>query len=123
MSVTVQQLNKVYEKQFAVNNLSFTANKGEITGFLGPNGAGKSTTMKIITCYTPPTSGQVHVCGLDVETQSFEIRKKIGYLPEHNPLYLDMYVHEYLELVASLHQLKGKKSIERRKEVIALCGL
>ena len=123
MSVTVQQLNKVYEKQFAVNDLSFTANKGEITGFLGPNGAGKSTTMKIITCYTPPTSGQVQVCGLNVESQSFEIRKKIGYLPEHNPLYLDMYVHEYLELVASLHQLKSKRSTERRKEVISLCGL
>ena len=71
----------------------------------------------------PPTSGQVQVCGLNVESQSFEIRKKIGYLPEHNPLYLDMYVHEYLELVASLHQLKSKRSTERRKEVISLCGL
>jgi ABC-2 type transport system ATP-binding protein len=123
MSVEVKNLTKVYDKQNAVNNISFTAEKGHITGFLGPNGAGKSTTMKIITCYTPPTQGSVHVCSLDVETDPLEIRKKIGYLPEHNPLYLDMYVHEYLGVVAGLHGLKGKKAKERIQEMMLLCGL
>ena len=123
MSVVVKDLVKVYDDQYAVKNISFTAQKGQITGFLGPNGAGKSTTMKIITCYNPPSSGSVEVCGLDVETNPLEVRKKIGYLPEHNPLYHDMYVHEYLEVVAGLHGLKGAKAKSRVKEMITLCGL
>ena len=123
MSVIVEGLVKKYGSQKAVNDISFTAKKGEITGFLGPNGAGKSTTMKIITCYNPPSSGRVEVCGLDVETDSMEIRKKIGYLPEHNPLYLEMYVREYLILVANLHGLSKKETKKRLEEMIVLCGL
>lgn len=123
MSVIVSDLVKTYGSQNAVNNISFTAKKGEITGFLGPNGAGKSTTMKIITCFNTPTSGKVTVCGQDVEENSLDIRKKIGYLPEHNPLYLEMYVHEYLSLVARLHGLTKKDIPERVSEMISLCGL
>ena len=122
MSVIVENLIKTYGNQNAVNKISFKAEKGKITGFLGPNGAGKSTTMKIITCYNPPTSGKVTVCGLDISQDStIEIRKKIGYLPEHNPLYLDMYVHEYLNMVARLHNITNIK--ERTAEMITLCGL
>lgn len=122
MSVIVENLIKTFGSQNAVDNISFTAEKGKITGFLGPNGAGKSTTMKIITCYNPPSSGKVVVCGLDISKDStIEIRKKIGYLPEHNPLYLDMYVHEYLNMVARLHNLSNVK--ERIVEMVALCGL
>lgn len=122
MSVVVNNLVKTYGKQNAVNNISFVAKKGEITGFLGPNGAGKSTTMKIITCYTPATSGEVLIAGQKIsDDTSLEIRKKIGYLPEHNPLYLEMYVHEYLHLVARLHQIKDIKN--RTNEMIMLCGL
>lgn len=109
MSVVVEGLIKTYGQQNAVNNISFEAHKGEILGFLGPNGAGKTTTMKIITCFVPKTAGSVQVCGFDVETQPMEVRKRIGYLPEHNPLYLDMYVKEYLLFVAGLHKVKNKK--------------
>jgi len=123
MSVEVRNLIKSYGSQKAVNDISFEAKKGEIIGFLGPNGAGKSTTMKVITCYNPPTSGQVLVCGLDVEENSLAVREKIGYLPEHNPLYLEMYVREYLHLVASLHGIASKKRAERVNEMITLCGL
>lgn len=109
MSVVVEGLIKTYGQQNAVNNISFEAHKGEILGFLGPNGAGKTTTMKIITCFVPKTAGSVQVCGFDVESQPMEVRKRIGYLPEHNPLYLDMYVKEYLLFVAGLHKVKNKK--------------
>ena len=101
MSIEVRGLTKVFGEQVALNNLSFTAKKGEIVGFLGPNGAGKSTTMKIITGYIPPSQGSVTVCGFDVVSQAIQSRRNIGYLPEHNPLYLDMYVHEYLHFVGS----------------------
>ncbi|HXA02674.1 MAG TPA: gliding motility-associated ABC transporter ATP-binding subunit GldA [Cytophagaceae bacterium] len=121
MSVTVTNLIKTYGTQNAVDDISFEAGKGQIVGFLGPNGAGKSTTMKISTCYIPPTSGTVRVCGYDVVESPIEVRKNIGYLPEHNPLYLDMYVHEYLLFIASLHQLKNKSS--RVKEMVNMCGL
>ncbi len=123
MSVVVADLVKTYKTQNAVNHISFSAGKGEILGFLGPNGAGKSTTMKIATCYIPPTSGTVKVCGFDVTESPLEVRKHIGYLPEHNPLYLDMYVHEYLEFIGSLHQLKGSLLKTRIKEMVELCGL
>lgn len=122
MSIKVHGLTKVFDTQKAVDNISFSASKGEIVGFLGPNGAGKSTTMKIITGYIPPTQGQVQICGYDVEHQGIQSRKKIGYLPEHNPLYLDMYVHEYLHFVGSLH-LSGKRLKERVPHMISLCGL
>lgn len=123
MSVIVNGLVKTYGSQNAVNNISFTAKKGEITGFLGPNGAGKSTTMKIITCFNSPTQGSVTVCGQDVVEHSLEIRKKIGYLPEHNPLYLDLYIHEYLRLVARLQGISKNLIVSRVAEMIELCGL
>ena len=109
MSVKVESLTKIYGEQRAVNDISFELKKGEIVGFLGPNGAGKSTTMKIITTYLPPTSGRVTVCGFDVLEQAMEVRKRIGYLPESNPLYYEMYVREYLEFTAGIHGLTGNR--------------
>ena len=106
MAIAVRNLTKYYDTEKAVNDISFDVKTGEILGFLGPNGAGKTTTMKIITCYMPPTSGSVEVEGFDIAEHSFEVRKKIGYLPEMNPLYLDMNVLEYLEYSARLHGLK-----------------
>ena len=121
MSIEVKNTFKYYGEQAALNNVSFKINSGEIVGFLGPNGAGKSTMMKIITCFIPKSSGEVKVCGLDVEEASIEVRKKVGYLPEHNPLYLDMYVKEYLEFVGGIYKIKNKK--ERVREMIELVGL
>ena len=121
MSIEIKNVTKEYGLQKALNDISFTVNKGEILGFLGPNGAGKSTLMKIITCYIPPTSGTVIVDGYDVLEDSLEIRKKVGYLPEHNPLYLDMYVKEYLNFIAGLHKLSKKK--EKVANVVDLVGL
>lgn len=124
MSIEVKNLTKIFDTQTAVNDISFTAQKGEIVGFLGPNGAGKSTTMKILTGYIPPTEGLVSVCGFDVVQQSIQSRQHIGYLPEHNPLYLDMYVHEYLHFVGSLHTHTSRRFLrERVPEMISLCGL
>ncbi|MBO6494828.1 MAG: gliding motility-associated ABC transporter ATP-binding subunit GldA [Roseivirga sp.] len=123
MSVKVAGLIKIYGQQHAVDGISFTAQPGEILGFLGPNGAGKSTTMKVATGFIPPSEGSVEVCGIDVMSQPVEARRKIGYLPENNPLYLDMYVHEYLLFMASAHGLKGAKAKTRVKEMVALCGL
>jgi ABC-2 type transport system ATP-binding protein len=123
MSVHIKGLTKIYGTQKAVNNLSFNANKGEILGFLGPNGAGKSTTMKIITCFTPPTFGEVKVCNYDVNLNPLKIKSLIGYLPEHNPLYLDMYVHEYLQFVGHLHGMTSKNVRLQSKKMIDLVGL
>lgn len=123
MSVTITNLTKVFGEQHAVDNISFEARPGIITGFLGPNGAGKSTTMKIATTYLPPTTGQVLVCDLDVVQQPAEVRKIIGYLPEHNPLYLEMYVREYLAFIGKVHGLSGKQFKARVDEIITLCGL
>ena len=123
MAVEVKNLTKIYGTQPAVDDISFSVASGEIVGFLGPNGAGKSTTMKIATCYLPPTSGSVTVVGYDVVKNPIEVRKNVGYLPEHNPLYLDMSVHEYLEFIGSLHGLGGKLQRQRVKEMVALCGL
>lgn len=122
MSVKVSQLVKEYGPQKAVNDISFEAHKGEVLGFLGPNGAGKSTTMKILTCFLPQTSGSAVVCGHDTSTNPIEVTKKIGYLPENNPLYLDMYVREYLEFVAQLHKL-GNITQQRIDEMIETTGL
>ncbi|CAL2088838.1 gliding motility-associated ABC transporter ATP-binding subunit GldA [Tenacibaculum sp. 190524A05c] len=107
MSIQLTSVTKTYGKQKAVNDISFSAEKGEIVGFLGPNGAGKSTTMKILTGYIQPTEGSVTVNDIDVISNSLETRKSIGYLPEHNPLYLDMYVKEYLLFHADVHQIKN----------------
>jgi len=123
MSLVIKDLTKKYAQQLAVNHISFTAKKGEILGFLGPNGAGKSTTMKIATCYLPSTAGTVTVCGYDVQTHPLEVRQKIGYLPEHNPLYLDMYVREYLQFMGKLYGLTGQHLQQRTKDMIDLCGL
>lgn len=123
MSLQVSNLTKIYGQQKAVNNISFEVLPGEIVGFLGPNGAGKSTTMKISTGYMPPTAGQVLVKGMDVTTQSLQVRKVMGYLPEHNPLYLDMYVHEYLHFVGKVFELPTRELKNRVGEIIALCGL
>lgn len=122
MSIEVKNLLKQYGEQKAVKDISFQAGKGEIVGFLGPNGAGKSTTMKIITGYLQPTAGNALVCGLDVKEHPLETKKKIGYLPEANALYYDMYVREYLGFIAEVHQLKGKTK-PRIEEVIQLTGL
>lgn len=110
MSIIVKEVSKIYGKQKALNNVSFEVGKGEVVGFLGPNGAGKSTMMKIITCYIPPTNGDVSVCGLDIWNDSLELRKKIGYLSEANPLYYEMYVKEFLNFIAGIHHIKDKKS-------------
>jgi len=121
MSIEVKNLLKVYGEQKAVNDISFKVGKGEIVGFLGPNGAGKSTTMKIITGYLEKTSGEAYVCGMNVADQPLETKKKIGYLPELNALYYDMYVREYLAFVAELHKIKDQKS--KIESVIELTGL
>jgi ABC-2 type transport system ATP-binding protein len=110
VSIVVEHLNKIFGKQKAVNDVSFSIASGEIVGFLGPNGAGKSTTMKMICGYIPPTSGGGTVCGIDFVEESLEVRKIIGYLPEHNPLYLDMFVKEYLQFMAGLSGVKNQKS-------------
>jgi ABC-2 type transport system ATP-binding protein len=121
MSIKVDQILKVYGTQKAVDTISFEVKQGEIVGFLGPNGAGKSTTMKMITGYLLPDGGKIEVCGLPVEGEALATKKKIGYLPELNPLYQDMYVREYLDFVAGLHQITASK--KRVEEVIALTGL
>jgi ABC-2 type transport system ATP-binding protein len=123
MSIKVSNLTKYYGNYLAVDDISFEAKKGEILGFLGPNGAGKSTTMKIITTYLPPTSGTVEVHGLDVEDKSLEVRKKLGYLPELNPLYYDMTAVGYLDYIAALDGVPKVDIRKRREEMIKVCGL
>lgn len=123
MSLEVQQLTKIYGSQRAVNNISFSVSEGEIVGFLGPNGAGKSTTMKIATCYIPPSSGTVRVGGFDVVDNPMQVKQMTGYLPEHNPLYLDLYVHEYLHFIGNVYGLRGAALKSRVGEMIELCGL
>ncbi len=121
MSIFVSALTKVYGIQRAVDNISFELRKGEIVGFLGPNGAGKSTTMKMITGYLPSTSGTAIVCGFDVQQDPMEVRKRVGYLPEANPLYYDMYVREYLGFNAGIHKLQHASA--RIEDIISLTGL
>ena len=121
MSIKVSNLLKQYGDQKAVDNISFTINKGEIVGFLGPNGAGKSTTMKMITGYLEPDQGDIEVTGIRVNDHPLEVKKKIGYLPEANPLYYEMYIREYLDFIAGIHQVKDPSSAIDR--VILLTGL
>jgi ABC-2 type transport system ATP-binding protein len=121
LSISVKALSKTYGTQKAVDEISFEAKPGKILGFLGPNGAGKSTTMKILTCYLPQTSGEASICGFDISNQSLEVRKLIGYLPESNPLYLDMYVKEFLYFVGNIYHLRNLKT--RVEEVILATGL
>ena len=121
MSLSLKNITKQYKKQKALDDISFDLKSGEIVGFLGPNGAGKTTTMKIITCFLPPTNGEVFVCGINVAKDPLKVKRKVGYLPENNPLYYDMYIKEFLYFIASLHKLKNKK--ERINEMIDLVGL
>src|SRR5215204_1015228 len=121
MSITVKNLTKIYGEQKAVDNISFRVAKGEIVGFLGPNGAGKSTTMKIVTGYLQADAGDATVCGIDVRKSPLDSKKKIGYLPESNPLYYAMYVREYLDFIADIHHVSGKK--KKIEEVIQTEGL
>lgn len=119
--IEIKDISKSYGEQFALNHVSFSVKPGEIVGLLGPNGAGKSTLMKIITCFIPPTDGDVVVCGNSIYENPVEVRRLIGYLPEHNPLYADMYVRESLRFVAGLYGLR--KPNERVEEMIQLTGL
>jgi ABC-2 type transport system ATP-binding protein len=121
VSIIVKNISKVYGEQYALSDVSFEVKSGEIVGFLGPNGAGKSTMMKILTCFIPQTSGNANVCGFDVNEHSIEVRKRVGYLPEHNPLYLEMYVKEYLAFIANLHGTKNV--VNRVNEMIEITGL
>lgn len=121
MSISVQNISKRYGEQRALNGVSFDISSSEVVGFLGPNGAGKSTMMKILTGFIPPTSGHATVCEMDVTDASVAVRKKVGYLPENNPLYLDMYVKEYLHFVAGIYHLSNKKA--RVREMIDMVGL
>jgi ABC-2 type transport system ATP-binding protein len=121
MSIKVKHITKKYGEQKALDNVSLEIKTGEIVGLLGPNGAGKTTMMKIISCYLPPNIGTAEVCGMDVQKDSIKVRRKIGYLPETNPLYYDMYIKEYLNFVCGIFKIKKKK--DRIKEIIELTGL
>ena len=122
MSIKVEGVTKVYGSQKALDNVSFEVKKGEVVGFLGPNGAGKSTMMKIVSCFIPPTSGKVTVGGFDILEESMKVREMVGYLPESNPLYYDMYVKEYLDFVCGLYGIKSDRSA-RIDEMIQVTGL
>lgn len=122
MSITVEHVTKLYGEQRALDDVSFSVEPGEIVGLLGPNGAGKSTMMKILTCFIPQNEGAASVCGFDVQENDLEVKKHIGYLPEHNPLYPDMYVREYLEFIAKIHKIKTNVG-KRVDEMIHLTGL
>lgn len=120
MSISVESLTKIYGQQKAVDGISFSASPG-VLGFLGPNGAGKSTTMKILTGFIPQTSGKASICGFDVETQALDVKRNIGYLPESNPLYQDMYVKESLTFIANIHQIN--QAGKRIDDIIDQTGL
>jgi ABC-2 type transport system ATP-binding protein len=122
MSIVASDISKIYGKQKALDSVSFEINAGEVVGLLGPNGAGKSTMMKIISCFLPPSDGNVSVDGFDIFEKEIEVKKRVGYLPENNPLYLDMYVREYLLFLAGLHKL-GRKKKSRIEEIIDITGL
>ncbi len=123
MDIVVENITKSYGSQKAVDNVSFTVKTGEILGFLGPNGAGKSTTMKAITCYLPPNEGDIKVGGISINDNPELIKKKIGYLPESNPLYTDMPVIDYLKFIAEIHGIEKSKVKDRIREMVEVCGL
>lgn len=123
MSISIHNLTKEYGSQKAIDSITFDIPKGQIVGFLGPNGAGKSTTMKILTGYLEATSGQAKVNGFDVKEEAIQAKRSIGYLPEHNPLYLEMYVREFLQFAGELYGLKGRQGQNRVEEVIEMVGL
>ena len=119
--IEIKDISKLYGEQRAVDHVTFSVQQGEIVGLLGPNGAGKSTLMKILTCFIPPTEGEATICGHSIYDDTLAVRRCIGYLPEHNPLYLDMYVREYLRFAAGLSGVKNTK--QRADEMIELTGL
>jgi ABC-2 type transport system ATP-binding protein len=121
MSIQVNGLTKIYKEQKAVDDISFTINKGEIVGFLGPNGAGKSTTMKMLSCFIPPSEGSAVVAGFDILKNPMQVKARVGYLPESNPLYFEMYVREYLDLIAGINKIKNRK--DKIEELIDITGL
>lgn len=121
MPISVRHITRKFGAQKALDDVSFEIGGSEVVGFLGPNGAGKSTMMKILTCYLPPTTGDASVCGFDIREQSMDVRRNVGYLPEHNPLYTDLYVKEYLEFTAGMYGLKNKAA--KVKEMIGTVGL
>ena len=123
MSIVIKNISKVYGTQKALDNVSLSIGEGEIVGLLGPNGAEKSTMMKILTCFIPPTEGSAEICGYDIFEHQMEIKRSVGYLSEQNPLYYDMYVREFLLLVAGIHKIERKLRKARVEEVIALTGL
>ena len=123
MSIRVKNLTKIFGEQKALDQVTFSANKGEILGFLGPNGAGKSTTMKIITGYLAHDYGDVEVADINVADDPIKVKSKVGYLPEHNPLYLEMYVREYLEFIGKLYGMSGSSLKSRIDEIVEMCGL
>ena len=123
MSIVIKNISKVYGTQKALDNVSLSIGEGEIVGLLGPNGARKSTMMKILTCFIPPTEGSAEICGYDIFEHQMEIKRSVGYLSEQNPLYYDMYVREFLLLVAGIHKIERKLRKARVEEVIALTGL
>ncbi|MBK8499753.1 MAG: gliding motility-associated ABC transporter ATP-binding subunit GldA [Flavobacteriales bacterium] len=111
MSISARSITKLYGTQRALSDVSFEIGAGEVVGFLGPNGAGKSTMMKILTCFLPASSGEAAVCGFDTRSHSMEVRRNVGYLPEHNPLYVDLYVREYLDFIAGVHGLRNRTAV------------
>ncbi|MBU0488914.1 MAG: gliding motility-associated ABC transporter ATP-binding subunit GldA [Bacteroidetes bacterium] len=123
MSIVVESVTKLYGAQKALDAVSFRIEAGVVAGFLGPNGAGKSTMMKILSCFIPQTGGEAIVCGHNVVTEPMQVRKNLGYLPEHNPLYPEMFVREYLMFVAGIHKIRGKKARSRVEEMIEMTGL
>jgi ABC-2 type transport system ATP-binding protein len=123
MSIDVLHLSKQFHGHTVVDQLNFRIEQGQVVGLLGPNGAGKSTTMRMLTGYLSPSEGEVYICGYNVQKKTIQAKKQIGYLPEHNPLYLDMYVHEYLHLMGSMHGLRKQVCITRAHEVVEQCGI
>ena len=123
MSISIKNLTKIYGEQKALDNINIEIEQGQIVGLLGPNGAGKSTMMKILTCFVPPTEGEVKVCGYDIFDNPMQVRANIGYLPEQNPLYYDMYVREFLTFIAGIHKIDKKIRKQRVEEIIELTGI
>lgn len=123
MSISIKNLTKIYGEQKALDNVSVDIDKGQIVGLLGPNGAGKSTMMKIITCFIPPTEGTVRVCDYDIFDNPKQVKESIGYIPEQNPIYYDMYVREFLGFIAGIHKIDRKIRRNRIEEIIELTGI
>ena len=123
MSISIKNLTKIYGEQKALDNINIEIEQGQVVGLLGPNGAGKSTMMKILTCFIPPTEGEVKVCGYDIFDDPMQVRANIGYLPEQNPLYYDMYVREFLMFIAGIHKIDKNIRKQRVEEMIELTGI